>query len=64
MRVNSSPFQWICTRCAVAKGIPVKSVLGIRTRFGHEKCPLCTNPGAGMEYVKVPQDANDTQGVQ
>jgi len=47
-------FQWICSRCAVARSI--ESVLGGRARFGHEKCPLCTNPGTGMEYVKVPKD--------
>ena len=63
MTKSLSLFQWICSRCAVVRSIPVEEVLGIRVRFGHEKCPLCTNPGTGMEYVKV-SPSHAIQGVQ
>ena len=64
MSKRLSLFQWICSRCAVAQNIPVEHVLGIHTRFANEKCPLCTNPGAGMEYVKVPKDDNERQELR
>ena len=58
-----SAHRWICSRCA-ARSIPIEQVLGVRTRFANEKCPLCVNPGAGMEYVSVPQDTHNTSAAQ
>jgi hypothetical protein len=40
--------KWVCTRCCRSLNLPS---LSIRTRFGGEKCPLCKDPGAGMEFV-------------
>lgn len=43
-----SASKWICTKCCRYHNL--KSI-SVRTRFGGESCPLCEDPGSGMELV-------------